>query len=370
MSQAHRTASASELVERLRDLHEGARHLAAVVSAGDAAVPWLERLLRGPSEPVEQPRCLAADALGLIGTRRAVDALLRALSDSTERRLEPVLEQAEYVVVNCIAENLGGSRDPRVVHALIEALFVRAYPEAVHALGRLENADAVPVLVERLHADVTREAAMDALRGFGPDFVRPHLVAAVTAGPAQGETERSDRAWGRAAASTLLGEIGGGEGALRRALSDRSEDVQLAAALALCATGECDDDVLRILVNALQTVDWQRADDVQTALAAAGSHTLGPLEQAFEGAPRTPSTDRLRSRIVDTVRQIDSPQAREALGRMEDRPYASRTARHVPFTRRLLQWVRRGRSALRRRGRGRQWRSDTPAVGPAGHPTR
>lgn len=361
---------ASDLVERLRDLHDGPQHLAAVVSASDEAVPWLERLLRGPSESVEQPRCLAADALGLIGTRRAVDALLRALSDSTERRLEPVLQNAEYVVINCIAENLGGCRDPRVAHALIRALSLRAYPEAVRALARLGNPDAVPVLIERLHADVTREVALDALHGFSPELVRPHLVAAVTSRPAQGETERSDRAWGRAAACALLAEVGGGEVALRRALSDRSVNVQEAAALALRATGECDDEVLRILVSALQTADWRHADDVQAALAGAAPRALELLEEVFQSTPRTPSTNRLRSRIVDTVRQIDSPQAREAIGRMEDRPNASRIAHHASFTQRLLQWVQRGRRALRRRRRGRGWRSDTAAVGPTGHPTR
>jgi len=333
----------SALVEQLRDLHDGPRHLAAVVTAGDAAVPWLERLLRGPSQSVAQPRCLAADALGLIGTREAVDALLRALADSTTRRLEPVLDHAEYVVINSIAENLGSCRDRRVVHALIAALTARAYPEAVRALARLGDADAIPVLVERLHADVTREAALDALRGFHAELVRPHLVATVTGGPTQGETERTDRAWGRAAACTLLGEIGGGASALRHALTDPSNDVQVAAALALGTSCDWADDVLRILVNALQTADWQRADDVQTALVGAGSRAVPPLEQAFDGAPRTPSTLRQRSRIIETVRRIASPSATEALARMAARPSASGADGHVPVTRRTLRWFERRR---------------------------
>jgi len=314
---------ATDPIERLRDLHEGERHLAAVVAMGDAAIPSLERLLRGPSESVPQPRCLAADALALIGTRSAVDALVRALSDSTSRRLEPVLEHVEYVVINGIAENLGNAGDVRAVPALVEASGKRAYPEVARALGRLKDPRAIPVLVERLHADVTREAAMDALRGFDASLVRPHLVAAVTSSADRGEAERRDRAWGRAAACTLLGEIGGAGEVLRGALADRGGDVRLAAALALARSTDTGEEAVHVLVDALGTEDWQRAEDIEQALVRLDGSGLPVLVRTLRETPRVPRAARLRSRIVEVLARIPALEATSALAAMARDPDAT-----------------------------------------------
>lgn len=183
-------------VDRLRDLREGPGALADVVACGAAAIPALEELLRGPSDVVDQPRCLAADALAIIGGPRAADVLIAALVDSASRALDPVREHVEYVVANAIAEALGAVADPRAADALMATLRARAYPGCVAALDRLGSSSAVPLLVERVHADVTREPAIDALRTHGSS-VLPALAEALTQAASGEGARRAERIAGR-----------------------------------------------------------------------------------------------------------------------------------------------------------------------------
>lgn len=308
--------SAARAVEALRSLHDGPEHLAEVVAFGDRAVPPLERLLRAPSESVDRPRSVAADALGLIGSPSAADALMRALADATERQLDPVQAQAEYVVVNRIAENLGDIGDPRAVGPLVSALTLGAYPACATALGRLRDSRAIPVLVERLHSDVTRETASDACRRFARDLVLPHLQRAVASGATP--HERADRGWGRAAAVTLLAESGADEHVLRRALDDRADDVQQAAALALCARGRSDERVIAILVDALGSRAWWRADDAEEALAKIGDPAIAALQRVLADSPAggDPNGRRRRRRTIEALGHIGGAGAIGALGAM------------------------------------------------------
>jgi HEAT repeat protein len=195
-------------VARLRSLEGGVRAFGDVVSLGQAAIRPLEELLREPATPICQPRCLAADALAAIGGELGLEALLRALADSLERELSPVLHEAETAVINSIAENLGRLGGGRAADGLLEALRRRPLPEVARSLGRLGEERAIPALVRCLQDDVAREAAVEALRQIGRPalpFLQRTLLQPQLAHGFEGAT------WiaGRAAAANLLGVIGG-----------------------------------------------------------------------------------------------------------------------------------------------------------------
>lgn len=198
-------------LERLRDLKDGVAAVAGVVAFGEDAVPALESLLRGPTEPVAQPRCLAVDALGAIRSPAAAGALLRTLEDSSSRPLNPVLRDAEDAVLNRVAENLDRLEDPRIAEALLTALDRRPSAACAAALGRRKDARALPRLIEYLRDDFARDAASV-----------PALAAALAGPEADRGPEGSVGVASRVAAAEALGEIGGAdsEKALVEALSD------------------------------------------------------------------------------------------------------------------------------------------------------
>jgi HEAT repeat protein len=316
----HSAARIQSAVGRLHDLREGPRAFFDVVMLGRQAVPALEALLRGRSESVHQPRCLAADALSGIGGAEAVDALLRALLDSVSRRLDPVLQQAEEVVVSRIAEHLGHVREARVVDALLAALRTHPYRGCATALGMLGETQAIPLLVECLHDDFAREPAMDALRRMGQAAV-PELTRALMEPYVPHESEGSTWVDGRAAAASLLGDIGCEEAisALARALRDGQRRVRLAAAIALCARGgERARSAVPVLVEALGDEDWNRSEEAMQALAGMGppiaAEVLPLLAAPSGGAPAR----RHRLRGVELLARLAGAEAIGALRGLEE----------------------------------------------------
>lgn len=320
----------AQQVARLRQLKGGVRAFGDVVALGRAAIPALEAVLREPSSPIFQPRCLAADALRAIGGEDALQALLRALADSLARELSPVLLEAEKAVMNGVAENLGRFADERVADALLDALERRPFPEVARALGRLGDARAIPLLVECLHDDVARDAAMEALRSLGeralPQLQRALLCPRITHG-----FEGPTRIAGRAAAATLLQEIGGDRLYLPLlwALGDAQPEVRLAAALALAAGGELEATrpALPVLVEALGSESWLPASFAARALALAGRPALEAVLPWLEARPTSPEESRRRLRAVDAVAALKDAEGLRALGKLaEDEDGALRLA--------------------------------------------
>jgi len=162
-------AGPAALIERLNNLYEGPLVLPGVIRLGDAAVPGLEAILRGPSQALPHARCMAADALGAIGGPEAASALVGALRDSIARTPDVISLEAERVVVDRIANHLCAHRENDVIEALLEALRITPYPACARALGELKDPRAIPLLIECLHDDAARGAALDALRRFGWD---------------------------------------------------------------------------------------------------------------------------------------------------------------------------------------------------------
>jgi HEAT repeat protein len=251
----------TRLVARLQNLHSGARALPAILSLGDAVVPALESFLRGSSQPLYHPRARAADALGVIGSELALAALIRALRDSIAREPEPLCREAEGVIVSRIAECLSRYRSAAVIEALLDALRARPYPACARVLGEMGDSRAIPLLIECLHEDAARSAAMAMLPRFGRAAVArlratlaiPHIVHGM-----------EPPTWidGRAAAATLLGELGDSR-ALIRALDDRQRSVRLAAAMGLAGhAGAVSARALQVLLHGLDEQDWSRARSI------------------------------------------------------------------------------------------------------------
>lgn len=210
------------------------------------ATPELARLASHPNDNVA---IAAIEALGRIGGRLAVDALLAAVKSGSFFRVFPAIDI------------LGRSRDPRAVPALAALLPDATYAlEAARALGRFGEASAVAPLAALLahrseavvriaatsltkllehHADRygTDEAAAVALRRASPGDVAVRQLV-------QGLGTANDDE--RIAIARLLGVLGGERamGALGRLL-DAGDEVGRAAAAALLRIGPQSDRALR-----------------------------------------------------------------------------------------------------------------------------
>jgi HEAT repeat protein len=216
-----------ELIARLADLREGPGLLGEVAARGAAAVPGLEAMLRGRTDVVFQPRCLAAGTLGLIGGTEAIDALIRALDDALSRHSSPELNFAEQTVASRIARNLGGMRASSAMDLLLQGLS-RNLLGCIDALASMPDQRAVEPLVDCLADDYARDPAMNTLRHNGSAAVAP-LTRMVAHSSSSDEGHSSVRA--RASGIRLLGELNGPDAVLLEAVADQQPTVGRAAAL-------------------------------------------------------------------------------------------------------------------------------------------
>jgi HEAT repeat protein len=87
---------------------------------------------------------------------------------------------------------------------------------------------------------------------------------------------------GRAAAATLLGELGDTR-SINRALDDPQRAVRLAAAMGLAALGEkLPERALQVLLQGLDEPDWSRARNIMQLLESRGSSVIRALEFVLE----------------------------------------------------------------------------------------
>ncbi len=310
-------AAIRKAVGRLRDLREGPSGLSEVIAFGDAAVEPLEAFLRGPSESVFQPRCLAADALAAIGGRVAHDALARALEDSVGRDLPAVLRLSEDAVINRIAMHLGATRDRRFTGTLLEALRTRPSGECARALGYLGESRAVPLLVECLLDDFAREGAMDAL-GSLVEVAVPELTRLLIAPPSGRAFEGRAAIAQRASAATVLGRIReSSEWPLLRALRDGQIEVRVAAALALCERGSrVREQTVKVLSEALDSESVLLAEAAARALADMGEEAVTRLLEILREDPLAEADQKRRFAAVHLLGRLGNPSAVPTLVQM------------------------------------------------------
>ncbi|HTP50059.1 MAG TPA: HEAT repeat domain-containing protein [Anaeromyxobacteraceae bacterium] len=292
------------LVGQLEDLRRGPLAFFDLVRRGPRVAPLVEALLHGPSRSISQPRRLAAEVLGTLGSGAAAGALLRALEDSSSRSLPPALRLAEDEVVDSIARQLERFPGPDTDRALLEALRRHPYPACLQALGRRRYAPALPRIVECLHDDFARTAAAEALRAFG-DRAEPELARAVQ--PLEGGDESPTHVAGRRTAVSLLAEVGGPEveNILRQALEDPQRSIRVSAALGLQARGRPLSDIgVQALVESLGEPDWTIGELAASALAVVDPPGIDTLERAARDSGAEPDVRRRRYRALRLLLRI------------------------------------------------------------------
>jgi HEAT repeat protein len=265
-----------ELVRKLSDLSENQKAVLQILPYGlEAVEPLAELLLSGPALHAE-PRCLAAEALGLIGGPDAIDALCDVLFVNDVHGADASLKLSEEVVRNRAAEELGRLADPDAIEPLLAALVEFHLAGAAEALGRLRVRRAIPYLVERLEDDFAREKARIALMNFGDEAVA--ALARTLHVKKMGFDEETPLSVNRrVAALELLAQIGARSLAdeIHPFLSDRSERVRRAAAHALMTVGNTchQGDAARVLQEFLNHEDWMVRDECREALEDFESRT-------------------------------------------------------------------------------------------------
>jgi HEAT repeat protein len=275
---------ATRLVRQLQNLHRGPLVMPEIIALGGIAVPALEAALRGPSEALHHPRSLAADALGAIGGEEANAALIRALTDSTARELNPAFREAEAVVVSRIVTHLSRHRCRSAIDALLGSMSRRPGPAGAQALGEFRDPRAIPLLVSGLGEDAARDAAMNALRRFDrAPVLRLHAALGQPYSIAGIEAPTSIDA--RAAAAVLLGEFGE-RTPLLAALGDPARAVRVAAAMSLLRMQDSAPlpAALEILVRGLDDPNWAIAEAIMALLAQRSAVVAGMLEVQLKDA--------------------------------------------------------------------------------------
>jgi HEAT repeat protein len=320
-----------EKVEQLRNLHSGQAAIAGIVALGDAAVPALEAMLRGPSQSLPHTRCWASDALAAIGSGLATQALIRALRDCASRNPAVPSREAEDVVVSTVAEHVGATRTPDALPTLIAALERRPYPGCVRALAPFADPRAAGVLLQSLLDDTTRGAAMDALRRLGPITI-PRLARLLAHVHLVNGAEPPSRMDGRAAAAVLLGtllpqysgvitetERTEARRTLSAAVRDPQRAVRIAAALSLSRYSEGRAlPAVRMLLGALGDPDWRSAATIMHALTKLGPQIEGAVLEAITSKGRTQNVLRKQRRAIWIAGKLGTPSAVAALESLAD----------------------------------------------------
>lgn len=261
-----------QAVDRLKSLHDGDAGVFDVIACGPRAIPALRALLfeREPSG-LFQGRCRAVEALAKL---HAYDVLMEYLEREYVAS-DPVERLGDDAVINAAARALSGLRWERVFRLLMRLARRPALAGVIRALGALGRPEAVPLLIDAIEDDASRQAAEAALKAMGR-AATPALVAAAklrSPSPAY-ESESSLRR--RRSALTVLEGIGMTERTwteLRCLIEDRDAKVSLIACR-LCLTYALaieHDNAVRRLVRLLPGADWMLRNEIEDCLKREGA---------------------------------------------------------------------------------------------------
>ncbi|MBI3965713.1 MAG: HEAT repeat domain-containing protein [Chloroflexi bacterium] len=309
--------------------------------------PAIEPLMGTLGDEFALARAEACEALGRIGDKRAIDALVKELMDpdsTVEKEAALALEalhwephddehRAELLVAlqrwDDVAR-MGVAAVPRLIEALHEEDHdVRA--QAAHALGSIKDPRVLEPLLEELHdpdSKVEKEvaAALEQL-GWKPkdDYELANLLVArqkwdelealgSAAVDRLVEALHEDAFGVRAAAARTLGQIGdlrAVEG-LIGALDDELPDVRHAAEQALESFGE---SVLDRLVVALDDDRINVSEAAARTLAKQGRTAIGPLTARFRAPDTAPD---LRQAAAGALGDLGTSAIRSFADALED----------------------------------------------------
>ena len=286
-----------ELVTQLNDLSINERVFLEILPSGQAAVPLLVELLLSKPSLHPQPRCLAAEALGILGGPAAVQGLIEVLTCNGMDNLEPVLAMSEKAVRNRACLELGRLKAGEAILPLLRALRENHLVGAARSLTALRVRAVIPLLVECLEQDMIRNTIAQCLLEFSPDSIGP-LRETVVEKHVEDAVETNRSVARRSEAARLLGILQkeGAQDILRELLRDNTGMVQLNAALALSRWEDEADrqETLPILLTSLEKGNWLEQNLCEEAIRSFGIpsllHILKELEDGQDNSEESEVT--------------------------------------------------------------------------------
>jgi len=321
------------LVKGLDDLYRHRHVQLLLITQGEAAVEPVIEFLLGPPSLHAEPRCLAAEALGIIGGDRAIEGLIQALTVNDVSSAGPAIQLAEETVRNWVAGQLDNLGDRQAIPTLLNALRRFHLTNAATALARFGVAEAIPEIVSLLEDDFIRDRLAVALRLFGRAAI-PYLMDTLFVRRYVDLEEHPASIRRRACAARLLGEFhdSAASAGLPGLLTDDAEPVRFEAALALLAQGEPEKpeqaaELISVLLGALDAGDFDATLRCRDALCAAGPGVLTFLREALAtGRVQQPNgvdatlSDEARLVLIDCLASLGDSRAVEGIGPLLQEP--------------------------------------------------
>lgn len=250
-----------QLVNRLNNPGSAMGAYHEIIKRGKTTLHPLVEFLLSPPSIFSEPRCLAAEALGIIGGEEAILGLIEVLDLRNLDSLDPQVRLAEETVRDEAARQLAILRDERATQPLLKCLKDNHLRGAAEALGIFGEKRAIPEIIEMLEDDYARETACNALLKFDKDAVPP-LTEALSRrnhSPVRNETRLSKTR--RTEATRLLGRIGDPRAIqpLLERLEDEQQEIRTSAALSLTEIGLNGDSIKKAipeLIAGLNGGDW------------------------------------------------------------------------------------------------------------------
>ncbi len=264
----HNDAS-QRAIGKLESFHDGDIAVLEVVACGDRAIPALRTLLfdREPSG-LFQVRVRVVEALEKLGAHQVLVEFLCTPRNVTD----PVECLGEDAVINAAARALVYHSDQRVFELLLRLANRPCLAGVIFALGTSGRPEAIPLLVEALSEDGSRNTAEAALKRIGA-AARPALIEVVSRRNDAHEHVSESQLRQRRSALRLLAELGVSRKAwqaVRHLMHDDDGRIAILACKICLATGaasEKRDAVLR-LFRLFANANWTSRDEIERNLVA------------------------------------------------------------------------------------------------------
>lgn len=164
-----------ELIDGLNHLHEGDRVVDLIVANGRKAIPHLRSfLMEGKPSHIYQPRQRAVNALANLGAKEVLIEYLCA----PKYIEDPVTQFGEEAVENTAARMLTVWQTDDVFDVLLRIGNSRKLPGVIDALSLFRRMEAIPLFIDALMDDFSRNAAENALKLLG-NQAKPALIKAL-----------------------------------------------------------------------------------------------------------------------------------------------------------------------------------------------
>ncbi len=204
MNLASRQHDVDLAIGKLKSLHDGDVGVVEVVACGASAIPALRAMLfQREVSGLFDTRCRAVEALAALG---AGDVLIEYLNVE-HLAADPVERLGDDAVINAAARALAKTREERAIPLLLRLARRPALSGVIAALGAFDRTEAIPVLIDALEDDASRQSAQSALKRMGRT-ARPALVASANCRLPTPDRESESSLRRRRSALALLAEIG------------------------------------------------------------------------------------------------------------------------------------------------------------------